>query len=728
LAVGDGAAVRSGEDERRRGWYWHWNELVTQYAPLIGLKGVGLLNSYTVWTDRREASPHRGYAFPSQQSEADFYGEDRAELITINKILVALDLIEIRKEMVLRTDPQGRRWRVPHNFYRVKDHPDGFTVSTRDVLKVAALADRDKAVYRYVRRAFSPRFSPIDADNPWHRILPELRQTELWQRLAERAAREEDRASARTRAGHAARRASTEKGPRAERRGPSEDGTGGGFFVAEGGDEAATGDGRNDSGGGATGVVGETSVGRGNTGSGPDVGGGNNGFGLDRATSVGGSNGGGATAVGPANTTYHQTVPTTTTTTGRPTQAKGSGTAGTADPAGTDSALGTRHSELAALRAFEEANARPPTPAERNLLRGLAERFDLAALAAAELDPAAPDSGWGWVAAAVYEAVEAGSAFVAPRRLREILLRWEREGYPQEDESTSRGVEESGRGGESTSRPTGGRARERERGSARLLDSSTPRLLDSPDVPLPHGHGSRRTWEFVVGLLGAALDRAALAELVAGTAIVGYRDGEVTVAAPDPAQAERLATTHRELVERKLGEAMRRPVRLAVITADGGRRTADGSSGDPRPGVRGTEASGSLDPRDPEQPSATSFSVAECGMGSDQVWAAVLAEIEAGEAVGRADFDAWLRGARLLGRGGDGGPGSPLVVGAPHAMARRRLTERCLPEIERAVAAVVGVRLPVEIVLARDWRPGTRVDAAPIPTDEPSRGQRVESA
>ena len=32
--------------------------------------------------------------------------------------------------------------------------------------------------------------------------------------------------------------------------------------------------------------------------------------------------------------------------------------------------------------------------------------------------------------AAVWEAVEAGSAYVAPRRVREIALRWEREGYP----------------------------------------------------------------------------------------------------------------------------------------------------------------------------------------------------------------------------------------------------------------------------------------------------------
>ena len=187
LAIG-AEATRGGEDTRRRGWFWHWNSIVTQYAPLLGLKGVGLLNSYTVWTDRREESPHRGYAFPSQQSEADFYGEDRAELITINKILVALDLIEIRKEMVLRADEQGRRWRVPHNFYRVKDHADGFGLTGRDVLRVVELADRDKAVYRYVRRIFSPRFAPIDRDNVWHQILPELRRTELWQRLATRAA------------------------------------------------------------------------------------------------------------------------------------------------------------------------------------------------------------------------------------------------------------------------------------------------------------------------------------------------------------------------------------------------------------------------------------------------------------------------------------------------------------------------------------------------------------
>ena len=63
-----------------------------------------------------------------------------------------------------------------------------------------------RSVYRYVRRIFSRKFAPIGPDNVWHRLLPELRQHPAWERLAARTAAEEDRASARTRAGHANRR------------------------------------------------------------------------------------------------------------------------------------------------------------------------------------------------------------------------------------------------------------------------------------------------------------------------------------------------------------------------------------------------------------------------------------------------------------------------------------------------------------------------------------------
>jgi hypothetical protein len=82
------------------------------------------------------------------------------------------------------------------------------------------------------------------------------------------------------------------------------------------------------------------------------------------------------------------------------------------------------------LRAFESANDRAATPAERKLLGDLAARFEPVAAAAHQEQDDVAGSGWSWLEAAVWDAVEAGSAFVAPRRVREILLRWEREGFP----------------------------------------------------------------------------------------------------------------------------------------------------------------------------------------------------------------------------------------------------------------------------------------------------------
>jgi hypothetical protein len=412
---------RAGEDVRRRGWFWHWNALVTQYAPLIGLKGVGLLNSYTVWTDRREESPHRGYAFPSQQSEADFYGEDRAELITINKILVALDLIEIRKEMVVRADPQGRRWKVPHNFYRVKDHGDDFSLGPADVLRVAELAARDRAVYRYVRRVFSPRFSPIDGDNVWGRILPEVRLTPVWQGLAARAAAEENRASARTRAGHAARKdAATETEPSLD------SGATPPFFAPAVGDGTAITAGGNDSASVTSRPDAETSVAISNSGSEVDVDETNRGSWQKRRTSVAPINEAAQTDVAPSNTTYHQSSTTTRDVTE---EFKDNGPVAEND--GEPIVAMITSTGTAALRAFESANDRAATPAERKLLRDLAARFEPVATTAHQERDDIAGSGWGWLEAAVWDAVEAGSAFVAPRRVREILLRWEREGFPQ---------------------------------------------------------------------------------------------------------------------------------------------------------------------------------------------------------------------------------------------------------------------------------------------------------
>ncbi|HEX5498568.1 MAG TPA: hypothetical protein VFX03_05040, partial [Thermomicrobiales bacterium] len=108
----------------------------------------------------------------------------------------------------------------------------------------------------------------------------------------------------------------------------------------------------------------------------------------------------------------------------------------------------------------------------------------------------------------------------------------------------------------------------------------------------------------------------------------------------------------------------------------------------------------------------------ECGLTNRQVWAAVLAEAERSGGIGRADFETWLRGTSLIGRGGDGEVGSPFIVGVPHALARRRVESRFLLALRHAVALVAGVPLDLEIVLTRRWLAAANPD-----DDTPGRRQ-----
>jgi len=556
--VGDESSAnttRTGNDTRKRGWFWHWNSIVTQYAPLIGLKGVGLLNSYTVWTDRREESPYRGYAFPSQQTEAAFYGEDRAELMTINKILVALDLIEIRKEMVPRTDDKGRKWRVPHNFYRVKDQSDEFTLTSDAVSRVVALAERDAAVYRYIRRIFAPRFAPIDSSNVWHTILAELRSTEAWKRLAERTARTEKRASARSKAGHAARRTQTGTGD---------------FSVLSDGDSAApegppadsgndsdkiTNDSRND-------TI-EGSVAGANTGSSRDVDPGNTGLTPNAGSSDDQSNTGGATSVAPSNSMYNQAL-TTTTENQENVRTDALSVSETSPP-------DEMRDEDRAFRQFEEANDRKANRAERRLLRMLAadliERADIPI-----------EESWRWIADAIDEAVAAGSAFVAPKRIQEIVHRWSREG----------------RGDTRDSRQSQGR-------------------------PKPVTRGGD--------------------------------------------------TSHR-------------------VSQDGVTTDRDASQGRVNP--RTVPAP----PRRGDSVQVATFEVPESGLSNQQVWSAVVEELQRGGMVPRVDIDAWVTMSAILEVEDD-----VLIVGVPNVLAERRAAGRYHVAIEDAIQRVTGIRFGVRIVL-----------------------------
>lgn len=744
------ATTRGGEDTRRRGWFWHWNSLVTQYAPLIGLKGVGLLNSYTVWTDRREESPHRGYAFPSQQSEADFYGEDRAELITINKILSTLDLIEIRKEMVLRLDAQGRRWKAPHNFYRVKDHDDNFCLGAPDVLRVAELADRDKGVYRYVRQVFSVRFAPIDQDNVWSRILPEVRQTALWQRLAERTAAEEQRTSARARAGHAARKTaglepdsgSVSDDASAGLEHP--DGTGAvapeaiDFFAPAGIDRETSPRVDPDSSGvesNPASTTGETSVAPINTGSGTNDDLTNTGLPANAATFVERGNRAGQTSVEPGNSTYHQPRQTTTTTPDDDeieSETPAAGTGGdladrvreTPTPAGgfgPDRAPVDEPGRLAAIRAFEEANDRPVTGAERRLLANLGERFEPAARAAGS-------SGWRWLAAAIYEAVEAGSQYVAPRRAREILNRWEREGYPQEadvvladnnrsapvglpeaagrptraaakqgtDRDPAAGSDARSRSGENRDDLTGtgsgntGRSRATDAAPGAGRSVREPRRSGiNPDAPAmddyerPAGRGARDAAGLVTADGKSESGRVGVAHPVAA----GENRGLVMAShSGAPSNAETRHAAARD--------------GMGHVPGQGAGRHRDPAAPDARRSATRT-ASGA--DREPVTLPPAAFVVAECGMTNGVVWQAVLAEIVTAGTLPTNEVEAWLRPARLQGRGGAGGAGSPLVIVTPYPAPRQRLGGRKLSVLTAAVERVLGQPVDLHIMTAREW-------------------------
>ncbi len=640
---------RSGEDARRRGWFWHWNTIITQYAPLVGLKGVGLLNSYTVWTDRREESPHHGYAFPSQQSEADFYGEDRAELIAINKILVALGLIEIRKEMVLRVDERGRRWKVPHNLYRVRDHQDGYNLSVDDVLGVVALAAKDRTVYRYIRRIFSPRFAPIDADNVWHKMLPTLREHECWRQLAERAGREEARASARTKAGHA-KRSKTSKPP--SNAGTDE------VTRQELDDERVLrpDDHRTETATGET-IVATTSNGSDpiveSTNNGYDlaVGTSNNGFRLNDPTIADQRNEEGGSDVDQSNTTYYEELNTTTTTTVF--QSEGSRPDG-------NGAGPLPSASSAVVSCFEAANDRGASPLEMQLLAELESTFDESAQRVGQ-------AGGEWVIAAIREAVGSGSRFVAPKRIREILNRWSNQSNPVRASATTttEGVVP--------------------------VDS-----IAAGNFRLPDGRNSHVIWERTLKLLFGVLEPDEMERLFTGSAIVSYQAGTITVKTATAEAAERLGGEYYELVSRKLAEAMRRSVRIEFVVDDGS-VAGDASNVSQQRMQTGVDAGKVISFVDASRPAPVPIFAVGGGLTNQQIWNTVLERLAS--RLTSATLETWIRPASIIGLEQDG----VLVVGAPNAFAQRRLSSRLHEDIVRVLSDLLDRPVEVRIVVAQQW-------------------------
>ena len=86
--------------------------------------------------------------------------------------------------------------------------------------------------------------------------------------------------------------------------------------------------------------------------------------------------------------------------------------------------------------------------------------------------------------------------------------------------------------------------------------------------------------------------------------------------------------------------------------------------------------------------------IEEVGLSNRQVWAATLGELARRGDIGRAELDTWLRPAALVGRDGE-----TLIVGAPNAVSRDRIATRLLPAVREALAATIGARVSVSVVV-----------------------------
>jgi chromosomal replication initiation ATPase DnaA len=97
------------------------------------------------------------------------------------------------------------------------------------------------------------------------------------------------------------------------------------------------------------------------------------------------------------------------------------------------------------------------------------------------------------------------------------------------------------------------------------------------------------------------------------------------------------------------------------------------------------------------------------GLTNQQIWRSAL-EVLA-ERVSAATWQTWLRPAALIGADEDG----TLILGAPSAFARQRLSGHLLQEVARALAGLLAQPVTLRVVVTQEWlqqRAGAESDDA----------------
>ncbi len=207
------------------------------------------------------------------------------------------------------------------------------------------------------------------------------------------------------------------------------------------------------------------------------------------------------------------------------------------------------------VQAYTDANDRPPTRLERQRLAELLRRFDPAARRA---EPSS--TGAAWLRAAIIEAVDSGSAFVAPRRIETICERWERAMTSHRQQRAGRRSDRRSDDGAGETTPPATDAAASERGAEDGPGHVPIDPFDAPDAPVIPSFivsadrpvTSWQLWRLVTDELlrepigwqnRAWLEQAVLIDQADGVLVIGT--------------VSRFA---RDLLERRLGEPMSRVV------------------------------------------------------------------------------------------------------------------------------------------------------------------------
>jgi hypothetical protein len=323
---------------------------------------------------------------------------------------------------------------------------------------------------------------------------------------------------------------------------------------------------------------------------------------------------------------------------------------------------------------FEAANDRRATPLERTLLAELERDADPAARAAGA-------DGATWVAAALREAVAAGSSFVAPKRIREIIARWAVAGMPEPT-------------------PLGTPAFERRRTERHEPENPTSAIATSPsgdpataaaDVRLPGGHSGHAVWSSVLSELRRTLDPAAFDRLLSGSSIVRYWRGSAEIAVASDAAAEKLSHEYRSLIERQINAHLRRSVAVSFVVQP---VAEDPSS--TRQATYPADIQNVAVASDDDSTNTLAVARADLDLGR-QVWRAALDDLQT--ALAADDLDALSSGA-VLGEDVDGN----LLIAALSPRAQRLVSGRHRAAVESSLATLLGRPVTLRCLAAKDWR------------------------